>query len=86
MQGKVDYALQQGYPQDVEIYLARSRKACWIGDEETVAFWRKIREKDNFKAVLCGHCHWPWDEPFGRGRLCMAGGNYEGCLNEIVFS
>jgi predicted MPP superfamily phosphohydrolase len=86
VQGKVDYALQQGYPQDVEIYLARSRKACWIGDEETVAFWRKIREKDNFKAVLCGHCHWPWDEPFGRGRLCMVGGNYEGCLNEVFFS
>ncbi|MBR4937392.1 MAG: metallophosphoesterase [Kiritimatiellae bacterium] len=86
VQGKVDYALQQGYPQDVEIYLARSRKERWIGDEETVAFWRMIREKDNFKAVLCGHCHWPWDEPFGRGRLCMAGGNFEGCLNEIVFS
>ena len=86
VQEKVDYALQQGYPQDVEIYLTRSRKERWIGDEETVAFWRRIREKDNFKAVLCGHCHWPWDEPFGRGRLCMAGGNFEGCLNEIVFS
>ena len=86
VQGKVDYALQRGQPQDVEVYLAQSRKARWICDDETRAFWKKIREKDSFKAVLCGHCHWPWDEPFGRGRLCMAGGNYEGCLNDILFS
>lgn len=86
VQGKVDYALQRGLPQDVEVYLSHSRKERWIGDADTVAFWRKIRERDNFRAVLCGHCHWPWDEPFGCGRICMAGGNYEGCLNDILFS
>lgn len=85
VQGKVDYALQHGYSRDVELYLKRSRKATWTGDDDTVAFWQEIRERENFKAVLCGHCHWAWDEPFGRGRLCMAGGNYEGCLNEITF-
>ena len=86
VQGKVDYALQQGLPQDVEVYLSRSRKERWIGDAETIAFWRRIRERENFKAVLCGHCHWPWEEQFGRGHIFMAGGNYEGCLNDILFS
>lgn len=86
LQGKVDYALQQGLPQDVAVYMAHSRNARWCCDAETESFWRRIREQNSFKAVLCGHCHWPWDEPFGCGRLIMAGGNYEGCLNEIRFS
>ena len=67
------------------MYMAHSRDARWCCDADTKSFWRRIIELENFKAVLCGHCHWPWDEPFGRGRLVMAGGNYEGCLNEIRF-
>lgn len=85
VQGKVDHVLQMGLTENVKKMLKRSRKPRWIGDADTVAFWRKIREAENFKALLCGHCHWHWDEPFGRGRLCMAGGNYEGCLNDITF-
>jgi hypothetical protein len=85
VQGKVDLALQRGAPDAAKNHLAASRAAKWTGDADTAEFWRRIRDMENFKAVLCGHCHWAWDEPFGRGRLCMAGGNYEGCLNDITF-
>jgi predicted MPP superfamily phosphohydrolase len=85
IQGKVDLALQHGKTDAAKKLLTVSRKDIWTGDSDTADFWRQIREKDNFKAVLCGHCHWAWNEPFGRGRLCMAGGNYEGCLNDITF-
>ena len=85
VQGKVDLALQRGAPDAAKNHLAASRAAKWTGDADTAEFWRRIRDMDNFKAVLCGHCHWAWNEPFGRGRLCMAGGNFEGCLNDITF-
>jgi predicted MPP superfamily phosphohydrolase len=85
VQGRVDLALQHGRTVNIDDYRAKSMGERWLGDEETVAFWKRIRERENFKAVLCGHCHWAWDEPFGCGRICMAGGNFEGCLNEIDF-
>ena len=86
VQGKVDLALQRGAPDAAKNHLAASRAAKWTGDADTAEFWRRIRDMDNFKAVLCGHCHWPWEEQFGRGHIFMAGGNYEGCLNDILFS
>jgi 3',5'-cyclic AMP phosphodiesterase CpdA len=86
VQGQVDLALQHGRAVNIDEYRAGNRGARWAGDAETAAFWRKIRERENFKAVLCGHRHWAWNEPFGYGRICMAGGNFEGCLNEIAFS
>jgi 3',5'-cyclic AMP phosphodiesterase CpdA len=85
VQGRVDLALQHGREVNLDDYQAKVRGEIWAGDDETVAFWKRIRERENFKAVLCGHCHWAWDEPFGCGRICMAGGNFEGCLNEIDF-
>ena len=91
LQGQIDYALQRGKPEDISAYKDERkypRTATWIvgRDEATRAFWQRVRERDNFKAVLCGHCHWPWHEPFGKGGLYMAGGNYEGALNVFRFA
>ena len=85
MQGEIDLALQRNAQRDVGAILARKRTASWNGDEETVAFWKEIREHANFKALLCGHRHWPWSEPFGRGVCHLAGGNFQGCVNELRF-
>lgn len=54
-------------------------------DEATRDFWLQVKERANFKAVLCGHAHLAYDEPFGCGHMYLAGGNYEGCLNEYSF-
>ena len=91
LQEQIDYALQRNAPEDIAVYKDEtkySRAARWIvgKDEATQAFWNRVRERDNFKALLCGHCHWAWNEPFGKGRLYIAGGNYQGCVNEFRFT
>ena len=85
LQEQIDASLQRLRLDDIPAYQARSHAPRWDGDEDTVAFWKGIRELDNFKAVLCGHCHWAWNEPFGKGRLYIAGANYEGAVNEFRF-
>lgn len=85
LQGLVDFALQRDAQEDIEAYLSRPRQEQWTGDAETIAFWRTIADRENFKAVLCGHRHWAWHEAFGRGMCYIAGGNYEGCVNEFCF-
>lgn len=90
LQGRIDYALQRNAPEDIPVYKDEtkySRAARWdVGkDETTRAFWDRVRERDNFKALLCGHRHWAWNEPFGKGRLYIAGANYEGAVNEFRF-
>ena len=55
-------------------------------DERTKAFYEWLRARKDLKAILCGHAHWAQVDDFSdTAKMYVAGGNFEGCANEIVF-
>ena len=55
-------------------------------DERTKAFYNWLRARKDLKAILCGHAHWSQVDDFSdTAKMYVAGGNFEGCANEIVF-
>jgi hypothetical protein len=54
-------------------------------DEGTRGFYGWLAERRELKAILCGHTHWAEVDDFSpTAKMYVAGGNYEGCANEIV--
>ena len=55
-------------------------------DEKTKAFYDWLRGRKDLKAILCGHTHWAQLDHFSdTAKMYVAGGNFEGQANEIVF-
>ncbi|MBP3405110.1 MAG: metallophosphoesterase [Kiritimatiellae bacterium] len=55
-------------------------------DEKTKAFYDWLRGRKDLKAILCGHTHWAQSDYFSdTAKMYVAGGNFEGQANEIVF-
>jgi UDP-2,3-diacylglucosamine pyrophosphatase LpxH len=55
-------------------------------DERTKAFYDWLRTRRDLKAILCGHAHWAQSDRFSdTAKMYVAGGNFEGQANEIVF-
>ena len=55
-------------------------------DAKTKAFYDWLRSRKDLKAILCGHAHWAQSDDFSEyAKMYVAGGNFEGCANEIVF-
>jgi len=55
-------------------------------DAKTKAFYDWLRGRKDLKAILCGHAHWAQVDDFSdTAKMYVAGGNFEGQANEIVF-
>lgn len=55
-------------------------------DAGTKSFYDWLRGRRDLKAILCGHAHWAQSDDFSdTAKMYVAGGNFEGCANEIVF-
>ena len=56
-------------------------------DGRTKSFWDWVRGQSLLKAVLCGHTHVEERDRFSdTAEMFVAGGNYEGCLCDILFT
>jgi UDP-2,3-diacylglucosamine pyrophosphatase LpxH len=55
-------------------------------DNKTREFYDWLRARKDLKAILCGHAHWAQVDDFSdTAKMYVAGGNFEGQANEIVF-
>ena len=55
-------------------------------DEATRSFYGWLKRQNGLKAILCGHTHVCESDRFSDSAMMhVAGGNYEGCINEILF-
>ncbi|MBE6397248.1 MAG: hypothetical protein E7046_09620 [Lentisphaerae bacterium] len=55
-------------------------------DGKTKALYDWLRERKELRAILCGHAHWAQVDDFSdTAKMYVAGGNFEGQANEIVF-
>ena len=64
----------------------RDRRVQQRTDAATAEFIKYMKAQPLVKAILCGHAHWAQSDDFSdTAKMHVAGGNFEGCANEIVF-
>lgn len=74
-----------GAPKPLDAFKATPDPALHY-DAPTRAFYDWLRRRKDLKAILCGHMHWPGVDDFSEtAKMYVAGGNFEGQANEIVF-
>jgi len=67
---------ERDYPPET---LWRDRRVQQRPDAATQEFVKYVKAQPLLKAVVCGHCHWFWQEPFSRtATQCIAPALYKG--------